>query len=242
MPTTRTVVASATAAGVSAVVAAVIASIGTVAIIDNVRDDSPAPVTTVMALPAASSGAAVPEPEPALAPVPAPVPAPVVRAPAAAAAVVRAPAAAAPVVRAPAATAPTVTRAPAASAPAPAPAARVAAHPTPSNTELVDKLKVLLSTATPDKKAAELQGTFAALPTIDGVVARTLLVDPLIDWTIVSPIQVDGDVLTARLQRTVPLVAPLNDPITWRWVDGTWKLSNQSVCFLATQTFLPCTA
>ena len=135
-----------------------------------------------------------------------------------------------------------MTRAP---APAPTPAA---AHPAPSNTELVDKLKVLLSTATPDKKAAELQGAFAALPTIDGVVARTLLVDPLLDWTIVGPVQVDGDILTARLQRTVPLIPPLvpfipplTDPITWRWVDGTWKLSNQSVCFLATQTFVPCT-
>jgi len=121
------------------------------------------------------------------------------------------------------------------------PAAPVAAHPAASNTELVDKLKVLLSTATPDKKAAELQGALAALPTIDGVVARTLLVDPLLDWTILGPIKVDGDILTARLQRTVPLIPPLNDPITWRWVDGTWKLSNQSVCFLATQTFVPCT-
>ena len=113
----------------------------------------------------------------------------------------QAPVAPAPVVRAPA---PAVTRCTGACARTP-----VAAHPAPSNTELVDKLKVLLSTATPDKKAAELQGAFAALPTIDGVVARTLLVDPLLDWTIVGPVQVDGDILTARLQRTVPF-----DPAT----------------------------
>jgi hypothetical protein len=127
--------------------------------------------------------------------------------------------------------------APAAAAPVVAPIA----GPVPSESALVAKLALLLSDAPADRKAAELEGGAKAVPTVEGVAARVRTAGAAFKWTILGPVTSDGDTLTATLRREFPGLPLYRDRLSWKWRDGAWKLSNQSVCFLASQTMTACT-
>lgn len=116
-----------------------------------------------------------------------------------------------------------------------------AAPAAPSESQLVGKLTLLLSDASADRKAAELEGGAAALGTVDGVAGRVRTAGPAFKWTILGPVRVDGDVATATLRREFPGLPLYTDPLSWKWMGGNWKLTNASACFLASQTMTPCT-
>ncbi|MCX5043519.1 hypothetical protein OG921_10100 [Aldersonia sp. NBC_00410] len=216
----------AVSAGVSAVVSAIVVTIGVVGVM--LVDDGPAAPQTVVALPAA----AAPAPVAAAAPVaPAPAPAPA-KAPAPAPAPAAAPAAA---------------PAPAVAAPAPEPApvatAEPIAAPAPlSEQQLTGKLQVLLNqNSAPDARAAELESGNAGLGTVGQIANMLASAGPIFSWAVVGPVTVDGDRMDAQLKMSVVGMGDRFLPLSWTWVDGTWKLSNQSSCDIAGYAMVACT-
>ena len=235
MTNPKTTVVVAVSAAVSAVVAAIVVSIGVVGMV-LINDRNSEPVT-VTALPAGYSTAAPGAPAPAAAPAPAP---PVPGAPVPAAAPV-------PKGGTPVAPAAQPIPAPAAGAavaqaatPEPVATTEAAAAPTALTTDqLTAKLKVLMN-GTSEQKANELEAGSAAFPTIDAVMVALKNAGPVMKWSVTGPVQLNGDTLTANIERSVPGWAPFSDPLTWKWIDGTWKLSNAGVCTLASIAFAQC--
>lgn len=234
----RTTVVVAISAAVSAIVAALVVSIGVVGIVLIDRDDSASsakPATqTVVALPAAQSAPA--------GQVPAAPGAPTSAAPAAPGA----PAPAAP--GAPAAAAPAPAAAPQAAAPQAAPAAPAvqeqpqATAPTAlSEGQLKAKLQILFSNAPEDQKAAELESGSRAFATLETVKTAVNTAGPVFKWNVVGPVQLNGTVLSAQLEAITPGFPAQYSPLSWKWIDGTWKLSNESVCTVGALAFAKCT-
>ena len=186
--------------------------------------------TSVSAAPGTASAA--PAPPAASNPAAAPAPA--------------APAAPAPVEQAPAIAAPAPAEvAPPAQDPvevAPAPTAEPVAAPVAlSEAELVAKLQTLLSPgASDDVKAAELKAGYAGLASANQIATALASAGPAYSWTVVGPVTADSSVMTAQLQTSLVGFGDRFAPISWIWIDGTWKLSNESACYIASQAMVPC--
>lgn len=220
----------AVSAAVSAVVSAIVVAVGVVGV-TLMDDDSPATPQTVVALPAGypTSVTAVPSPSGAPAPESAPpAPAPAQQAPA-----VAAPA------PAPAEVAPPA-EAPVEAAPAPT-AEAVVAPAALSESQLVGKLQIVLSPgSSDDAKAAELEAGYGGLSSANQVAAALATAGPAYSWTVVGPVAADSSVMTAQLQTSLVGFGDRFAPISWKWIDGTWRLSNESACYIASQAMVPC--
>ncbi|MGM7649237.1 hypothetical protein ACSVDM_30355 [Nocardia sp. JW2] len=99
-----------------------------------------------------------------------------------------------------------------------APAA-IAAPATPSAGELQGKLQAAMNGS-----AAELEsGNPGGLAVVNQTVNRI----PGYSWSVSGPVSVEGDTLSATLNSTLgDYTFPI--PVTWKDVDGTWKLSQES--------------
>lgn len=99
-----------------------------------------------------------------------------------------------------------------------APAA-IAAPATPSVGELQGKL-----TAAMNGSSAELEsGNAGSLVVVRDTVNRI----PGYRWSVAGPVSVDGDTLYATLNSQLgDYIYPI--PVTWKNVNGTWKLSQES--------------
>ena len=234
----------AVSAAVSAVVSAIVVAVGVVGV-TLINDDASTTPQTVVALPAGyptsvpTTSSAVPAPsDPAVAPA-----APAAPAPAAPAPAVAAPA---PVEQAPPVAAPApVEVAPPAEAPAaPAPTAEPVAAPAAlSEGQLVAKLQILLNPGASDEaKAAELEAGYGGLASVNQVASALAAAGPAYSWTVVGPVTADGSVMTAQLQTSLVGFGDRLAPISWKWIDGTWKLSNESACYVASQAMVTCSA
>ncbi|WP_280490704.1 hypothetical protein [Nocardia farcinica] len=112
----------------------------------------------------------------------------------------------------------------------------------PSAGELKAKLQTAINTgAAPSVRAAELEAGEAGLPLMDQVAAAMAATPPSFRWTILGPTSVSGDTLTAQLQTAVDGFDPFYFDLTWVQIDGTWKLTRESQCTVASVAFLPCT-
>ncbi|MEN0138386.1 MAG: hypothetical protein AAGC80_24755 [Rhodococcus sp. (in: high G+C Gram-positive bacteria)] len=234
------VVTVAVAAGVSAVVSAIVVSIGVVGMVLLDRGNTAPPQTIVAAFPSQAPAAPVPAPGPAAPTSPAPSARPGSAAPPAA--VQPAPPVAPPPAAAPA---PAVPPPPAAAEEPPAAEETVTpqAPPVPSEAQLVGKLQLLLDPGTaPEIKARELEAGEAGLGMIGPVADALALAGPAYSWTVVGPVSVDGDLLTAQLKTSLVGFGDRFQPITWIWRDGNWKLTNESGCALAAMAMVPCPA
>lgn len=130
------------------------------------------------------------------------------------------------------------TVAPAAAAPVVTPMRTQA----PGPGELQAKLQVALNRgAAPTARAAELEAGAAGLPLVDQVAAAMDAAPPSFRWSILGPVTVNGDVLSAQLQTAVDGYDPFYYTLTWRQIDGTWKLTREAQCTVASVAFLPCT-
>ncbi|HEY5856672.1 MAG TPA: hypothetical protein VIW24_22185 [Aldersonia sp.] len=224
----------AVSAAVSAVVSAIVVAVGVVGV-TLMNDDSPPTPQTVVALPAGypTSPSAVPSTSAAPAP---PANSDPAAAPAAPAPAEQAPAVAAP---APVEVAPTA-EAPVEAAPTPT-AAAVAAPAALSEGQLVAKLQILLNPgASDDAKAAELEAGYGGLSSVNQVAGALATAGPAYSWTVVGPVTADSSVMTAQLQTSLVGFGDRLAPISWKWLDGTWKLSNESACYIASQAMVPC--
>ncbi|MBF6125116.1 hypothetical protein [Nocardia brasiliensis] len=127
------------------------------------------------------------------------------------------------------------TVAPAVAAPS---IARTAA---PSAGELTAKMQIVLNRgASRADRAAELEAGEAGLPIVDQV-AAIIATLPSYRWSIIGPVNVQGDTLTAQLKTAVEGYdnLPLAE-MSWKQIDGKWKLSNTSLCTIAGFASLPC--
>ncbi|ATD69319.1 MULTISPECIES: hypothetical protein [Gordonia] len=146
----------------------------------------------------------------------------------------------------------TVGAGPDAAAPAPAPAPGTSAAPpqqqaaaaptalTPG--QLNTKVKIVMnSRGNRAARAAELQGGERALRQIDAVAqAITTYGNVGLSYQMVGPVQISGNKMTAPLQISVVGRGSQNRAMTWVWSGDKWKLSNSSVCLIASFVLLPC--
>ncbi|WP_328409179.1 hypothetical protein [Nocardia sp. NBC_00403] len=111
----------------------------------------------------------------------------------------------------------------------------------PGTGELKAKLALAINTgASRAARAAELEAGAAGLPLLDQVGGAMAAAPPSFRWTILGPVSVNGDTLSAKLQTAVDGFDPFQFNLTWRQLDGTWKLTRESECTVASVAFLPC--
>ncbi|MEU2034701.1 hypothetical protein [Nocardia amamiensis] len=114
-----------------------------------------------------------------------------------------------------------------------------AAAPGPG--ELKAKLQTAINTgAARSVRAAELEAGEAGLPLLDQVGAAMASAPPSFRWTILGPVSVNGNVLSAQLQTAVDGFDPFYFTLTWKQIGGTWKLTREAECTVASVAFLPC--
>lgn len=111
----------------------------------------------------------------------------------------------------------------------------------PSTGELQAKLQLALNTgASRSARANELENGEAGLGLLDrlgGVIASV----PGFGWYVSGPVSQDGDTLSANMITSAPgfgSFPPIE--ISWRDIDGTWKLTTESQCTLAYYASLSC--
>ncbi|MBF6286127.1 hypothetical protein [Nocardia cyriacigeorgica] len=78
-------------------------------------------------------------------------------------------------------------------------------------------------------RAAELETGEAALPTFDRASALMAMA-PTFRWDVTGPVTENGDTLTATLFTSAEGYEPWTFPMSWKLIDGTWKLSSESIC------------
>ncbi|MFI1914969.1 hypothetical protein [Nocardia sp. NPDC020380] len=107
--------------------------------------------------------------------------------------------------------------------------------------DLQSQLQLLLNTgASRSDRANQLEAGEAGLPLLDqiGGVMNTV---PSLEWTLAGPVSTNGDTTTANLQVSVAGYGTFpNIELTWREIDGTWKLTKDSECSIAYYAGLGC--
>ncbi|UOG20563.1 hypothetical protein MTX80_15685 [Gordonia amicalis] len=108
--------------------------------------------------------------------------------------------------------------------------------------QLNTKVKIVMnSRGNRAARAAELQGGERALRQIDAVAqAITTYGNVGLSYQMVGPVQISGNKMTAPLQISVVGRGSQNRAMTWVWSGDKWKLSNSSVCLIASFVLLPC--
>ncbi|WP_280267705.1 hypothetical protein [Nocardia wallacei] len=110
----------------------------------------------------------------------------------------------------------------------------------PSVGELQSKLEVLLDTGAPRaNRAAELEAGEAGLGMADQI-ANVVNSVPGFHWNAAGPVNVNGDTLTHQLQFGSPGFEGYSLELSWREIDGAWKLTRESECQLGTYAGVPC--
>ncbi|MFD0365993.1 hypothetical protein ACFQZZ_31525 [Nocardia sp. GCM10030253] len=100
-----------------------------------------------------------------------------------------------------------------------------------STGELRAKLAVVFNARAPRAvRAAELETGEAGLPAFDRAAALIAIAPASWRWDVVGPVSVDGDVLYAKLLTSTAGYEPWTFDVSWRQVNGTWKLTQESVC------------
>ncbi|MBL1075259.1 hypothetical protein JK358_12730 [Nocardia sp. 2] len=124
---------------------------------------------------------------------------------------------------------------------APAQAAPILRTAQPGLGDLDAKLRLALNTgASRPARANELEAGEAGLPLLDqvGGVMNTV---PSLRWVLAGPVNVNGDTVTANLQVTVDGYGTFpNIELSWREIDGTWKLTREAECTVAYYAGLSC--
>ncbi|MCP2289378.1 hypothetical protein ACFYT3_19935 [Nocardia amikacinitolerans] len=101
----------------------------------------------------------------------------------------------------------------------------------PSTGELRAKMALLFNAGAPRAaRAAELETGEAGLPTFDTAATLIAIAPPSWRWDITGPVTVNGDTLSAVLYTATDGYEPWTFDLTWKQIDGTWKLSRESVC------------
>ncbi|MFJ1458233.1 hypothetical protein [Nocardia sp. N2S4-5] len=107
--------------------------------------------------------------------------------------------------------------------------------------QLQSKLQLILNPgASRSARANELEAGEAGLPLVDNV-GGVMASVPGFQWQAVGPVNVDGDRLTHNLQINVPGFDAMFIELSWKDIDGNWKLTRESECTIAYYANQPCT-
>ncbi|MFE7796329.1 hypothetical protein [Nocardia sp. NPDC057440] len=129
-----------------------------------------------------------------------------------------------------------VTAAPAAAAPLVAPL-RVEA---PGASQLTAKLGVALNMrAARATRAAELESGEAGVATMDKIGGLLLAAPPSLRYNVFGP-SVSGDRIDAQLRVSTEGYPDFTYDVSWKQIDGSWKLTRESECSLASALALSC--
>lgn len=127
------------------------------------------------------------------------------------------------------------TQAPAQQQPVAAPAALTAG-------QLNTKVKLIMNTgASRATRSDELQGGERALGSVDAAAQMLQVNGAGFTYKMIDPVELKGTTLTAPLQMSLVGNGSRNRQLTWVWMDDKWKLSNTSVCEVASYAMIPCT-
>ncbi|WP_328395744.1 hypothetical protein [Nocardia sp. NBC_00416] len=101
----------------------------------------------------------------------------------------------------------------------------------PTTGELKVKMGVLFNLNAPrSARAAELETGEAGLTAFDAAAGLIAIAPPSWRWDIAGPVVVNGDTAAAGLVTTTEGYEPWTFDLTWKQIEGTWKLSRESVC------------
>lgn len=130
---------------------------------------------------------------------------------------------------------------PAAQAPAPTQSSASATPTKPTAAQLQNDLDFLASGASTSQKAQRLEGGSRAVGQAQGILSLAKKFKPMgLSYQIVDPVTVDGTTASARLKLSSPGYQPTYLKLTWVWRDGRWKMTNSSVCALGSYANIPC--
>ncbi|MFQ6398380.1 hypothetical protein ACLMAJ_33685 [Nocardia sp. KC 131] len=108
--------------------------------------------------------------------------------------------------------------------------------------ELKAKLQLVLNTgASRSARAAELEAGDAGIGLVNQVGTVMAAAPPSFRWDVLGPVSVSGNQLTAQLKTSIDGYDPWFFEISWKQIDGTWKLTREAECTVASVAMLPCT-
>lgn len=86
----------------------------------------------------------------------------------------------------------------------------------------------------------EIEGGEAALSSVDAVAAFINVAGGAFTYSMAGPVEVNGQNMSATLVMSLAGSGTRSQQLTWIWVGDKWKLSNASVCGIASYAMLPC--
>ncbi|MEU0504034.1 hypothetical protein [Nocardia sp. NPDC005998] len=107
--------------------------------------------------------------------------------------------------------------------------------------ELKAKLQLVFNTgAGRSARAAELEAGEAGLGLVDQIGTVMAAAPSSFRWDVLGPVNVSGDLLNAQLTTAIDGWDPWYFDLSWKQIDGTWKLTREAECTLAGVAMLPC--
>ncbi|MXP22006.1 hypothetical protein GIY30_11670 [Gordonia sp. HNM0687] len=119
--------------------------------------------------------------------------------------------------------------------------ATTASRATPTVGQLQNDLDVLVGGGSNAQKAKRLEGGQRAVNQAQPIVLLLQRFKPLgFSYNVVGPVTVTGNTAKATLELKSPGYQPATMPVYWVWQDGQWKLSNRSICDIGSYAQIPC--
>ncbi|MFI5535674.1 hypothetical protein ACIA5H_04700 [Nocardia sp. NPDC051900] len=110
----------------------------------------------------------------------------------------------------------------------------------PGAGELTAKLRVAINTgAARSTRAAELESGDAGVATMDKIAGLLAVSPPSLRYNVINP-STSGDRVDAQLLITTEGYPDFTYDVSWKQIDGTWKLTRQAECSLASALALSC--
>ncbi|MEU7631034.1 hypothetical protein AB0C34_13760 [Nocardia sp. NPDC049220] len=110
----------------------------------------------------------------------------------------------------------------------------------PGAGELTAKLRVAINTgAARGTRAAELESGDAGVATMDKIAGLLAAAPPSLRYSVINP-STSGDRIDAQLLVTTEGYPNFTYDVSWKQIDGTWKLTRAAECSLASALALSC--
>ncbi|WP_028479361.1 hypothetical protein [Nocardia sp. CNY236] len=101
----------------------------------------------------------------------------------------------------------------------------------PTVGELNAKMGILFDPGAPRAaRAAELETGAAGLPAFDAAATLIAIAPASWRWSVTGPVVVNGNTAAATLVTSTDGYDPWTFDLTWKQIDGSWKLSRESIC------------
>ncbi|MEU7765388.1 hypothetical protein AB0B25_09750 [Nocardia sp. NPDC049190] len=110
----------------------------------------------------------------------------------------------------------------------------------PGAGELTAKLRIAINTgAARGTRAAELESGEAGVATMDKIAGLLAAAPPSLRYTVINP-STSGDRIDAQLLVTTEGYPNVTYDVSWKQIDGAWKLTRAAECGIASALALSC--